>query len=328
MLFHTVLSPDNIRRLSVPEALNSVDHLKDILRKNLQLDQDFVIQVEDPEFGNELCNLTAISDLPPERAVLKVISQAPAVSDDVSDMSSLDTASMASSPSTSSSQSSSSLPLRTRENSEWPSPFPIPTFSYDVGLRLAKANEKYRENGTLLDPPREMISAISTALVGAMFSFSVYPTKKHQEQVAMELIKKHPCLKDPSIGTCYDSWAMRRHHKVGNYRSKLKETGCNKVMVNKKRGGKDGRNCLKKAKRCEINFLPDIPAGQCNKSLLNEKAALQEEMKKRHHNNAFINTKMELTFSLRRKEIVNEEPPIADVLAQWPVLFLEEQACA
>ncbi|XP_056625191.1 uncharacterized protein LOC130437716 [Triplophysa dalaica] len=37
---------------------------------------------------------------------------------------------------------------------------------------------------------------------------------------------------------------------------------------------------------------------------------------------------MELTFSLRRKEIVEEEPLVADILKQWPALFLVDQICA
>jgi len=78
-------------------------------------------------------------------------------------------------------------------------------------------------------------------------------------------------------------------------------------------------------KRCEVNFLPDNPVGQTNDSLESERNALQEETKKRHPNNALIDSKMEVTFSLRRKEIVDEEPLVADVMERWPGLFLQEQ---
>ncbi len=40
---------------------------------------------------------------------------------------------------------------------------------------------------------------------------------------------------------------------------------------------------------------------------------------------AIVDSKMELTFCLRRKEIVDEEPLVADVLKQWPLLFWEDQ---
>ncbi|KAL2101223.1 hypothetical protein ACEWY4_002984 [Coilia grayii] len=326
MLFRVVLGPDNIRRLTVNEALDSVHQLKGILRESLQLTQDFEIQFEDPEFANELCNLSDISELPPEKATLKIINKAPELSDDVSSVSSLDTASVASSQSPTSYPSPSSMPLRRHENSEqWPSPFPIPQFSYDVELRLVKGNEVYRQNGTLLDVSREMKSNILNAICKSVFSYKAYPTKNELALVAAELVKKHPCLKDPSMGTCYDSWTMSLFYKVGNYRHKLKEAGCSEVSVNRRTPGKDGGKRLKRAKRCEVNFLPDIPAGQCQASLQLEKAALMEEMKKRHHNSTFISAKMEMTFSLRRKEIVDEEPLVADVLTQWPALFLEEQ---
>lgn len=49
-------------------------------------------------------------------------------------------------------------------------------------------------------------------------------------------------------------------------------------------------------------------------------------MKKKHFSMAFVDSKMELTFSLRRKEIIEEEPLVADVIKQWPALFLEDQA--
>uniref|UniRef100_A0AAV2JSZ2 Uncharacterized protein n=1 Tax=Knipowitschia caucasica TaxID=637954 RepID=A0AAV2JSZ2_KNICA len=39
-------------------------------------------------------------------------------------------------------------------------------------------------------------------------------------------------------------------------------------------------------------------------------------------------SKMEMTFSLRRKEIVMEEPLVLDVQRQWPALFLPEQISA
>uniref|UniRef100_A0AAV2L3K7 BTB domain-containing protein n=2 Tax=Knipowitschia caucasica TaxID=637954 RepID=A0AAV2L3K7_KNICA len=63
-------------------------------------------------------------------------------------------------------------------------------------------------------------------------------------------------------------------------------------------------------------------------SLLKEKEALCEEMRKKYPNMAFVESKMEMTFSLRRKEIVMEEPLVLDVQRQWPALFLPEQISA
>lgn len=48
-------------------------------------------------------------------------------------------------------------------------------------------------------------------------------------------------------------------------------------------------------------------------------------MQQKYPNMTAVNSKMELTFSLGRKEIVREEPLVKDVLQHWPALFLPEQ---
>lgn len=48
---------DNIRKLDIFKHLTSVEHLKRILEERLEIKDDFLIQCEDPEFENELCNL-------------------------------------------------------------------------------------------------------------------------------------------------------------------------------------------------------------------------------------------------------------------------------
>uniref|UniRef100_A0A672MK71 Uncharacterized protein n=1 Tax=Sinocyclocheilus grahami TaxID=75366 RepID=A0A672MK71_SINGR len=285
MRLRVVLAPDNIRRLDIWENLN-------------------------PDFGNELCNLTNITELPPDRAMLKILWKVPEESESDISISSLDTASM-SCPSSSSNQSSSSVTIRQRENYQWPSTFPIPKFSYDVELRLAKGNEKFKEDGTLLTMSREMKMDILDSIAQAVFAFKAYPNSQELESVSAALIEKYPCLNDPGSGTGYHSRTMNIKYKVGNYRQNLRSVGCSEVAVNQKR----------------INFLPDNPLGQTDSSLQKERDALQEELKKKHLNMAFVDSKMELTFSLRRKEIV-EEPLVADVLRQWPALFLEHQICA
>lgn len=96
---------------------------------------------------------------------------------------------------------------------------------------------------------------------------------------------------------------MSIKYKISNYRQKLRSAGCSEVTVNRRRANTDpGR--LKKAKRCEVNFLPDNPTGQTASSLQKERDALPEEIKRKNPNMAFVDSKMELTFSLRRKEIV------------------------
>lgn len=262
MCLRVVLTADNIRRLVISEDLTSVKQLKQILKENLEIKDDFLIQFEDPEFGNELCNLTTITELPPDRAVLKII-QKSSQSDTESNFSSLDTSSISSSLNTltCSSQDLQPVIVRQCESLQWPSVFVIPEFAYDVELRLEKANKEYKENGKLLlTMSSEMKMDILANIAQTVFTFKAYPTKLELESVASALIEKHPCLRDPGPGPSYHSWTMSIIYKIGNYRQKLQSGGCSEVLVNRKRAKNDCRP-LKKARRCEVNFPPDNPSG-------------------------------------------------------------------
>ncbi|KAK1904002.1 Chromosomal replication initiator protein DnaA [Dissostichus eleginoides] len=106
MLLRVIISQNDIRRLRIENIPTSIEGLNLELRTNLGLTGGFILQFEDPDFDNQLCNLTDIKDLPVERATLKVLFTTDV---DVSD-STLDTC---------------SLPLVSSGDSvEWPNPFP------------------------------------------------------------------------------------------------------------------------------------------------------------------------------------------------------------
>ncbi|MEQ2288517.1 hypothetical protein AMECASPLE_023401 [Ameca splendens] len=48
-------------------------------------------------------------------------------------------------------------------------------------------------------------------------------------------------------------------------------------------------------------------------------------MQKRIPNGQLLKEKMDLTFALRRKEVVESEPAISEMLQHWPALFTEDQ---
>ncbi|CAL9687433.1 unnamed protein product [Knipowitschia caucasica] len=50
-------------------------------------------------------------------------------------------------------------------------------------------------------------------------------------------------------------------------------------------------------------------------------------MQKRTPNGQLVKEKMELTFALRRKEVVDSVPAISEMLERWPALFTEDQVC-
>ncbi|KAJ0003694.1 hypothetical protein NQD34_008792 [Periophthalmus magnuspinnatus] len=59
-----------------------------------------------------------------------------------------------------------------------------------------------------------------------------------------------------------------------------------------------------------------------------ERCLLVDELKKRGKDMALIRQKMDLTFSLGRKEIMEMQPLVKEVQERWPALFLKEQICA
>lgn len=91
-----------------------------------------------------------------------------------------------------------------RSTLQWGSPFPIPNFSYDVELRLRKANEVYKETDKDLSVPREMKSHILEKIPEAIFALKAYPHPEEIETVASALMLKHPCLTEPGTGKGFD----------------------------------------------------------------------------------------------------------------------------
>ena len=236
----------------------------------------FVIQHEDPDFNNELCTLHDITELPNDKATLRIhweVFLSPVVDDaHLSDFT-VDTESMTSTQSSASSPHSV-FPLSQSRLEQWPSTFPVPSFSYDVELRPKKANEDLKENGTGLIVPRDMKMNI-----------------------------------------------LDLKFKMANYRQKLCNAGCNEMVVNTHSRQGSSQGSLKRPRRSELNFLPDHPVGLDEQELEKERSSMEEEVKKRNLSLTVLNTKMETTFSLRRKEIVQDQPLVSTIKQRWPGLF-------
>ncbi|XP_041824840.1 sterile alpha motif domain-containing protein 3-like [Melanotaenia boesemani] len=256
----------------------------------------------------------SLSDLPEGRATLKVtVKQAP---ESYHTDSTLDTASLLSSP------SSSRDDIFTRHRS-WPDPFEIPRFSYDVELQLKRGNEAYEENGTLLNIRKDTKSEILDKLAEAMYAYTAYPSREEYDIVAQSLIRKHPCLREPGSAKGWYCWKFSLKFKMGNYRNKLRVAGCSQLQVNRSSSGPKQK--LKKAKKAEVSFLPDFPEGRTQNVMEEERLAIIEAMKKKKADMKKVNEMMVGTFSLRRKYIVEQQPPVAEVKTKWPALFTEIQ---
>ncbi|KAK7891446.1 hypothetical protein WMY93_023409 [Mugilogobius chulae] len=210
----------------------------------------------------------------------------------------------------------------------WPREFPIPKFSYDTELQLEKGNAEYRANKTRFEHSTKTKSDILEKVAEEIFKFKAYPTDADYSEVAEALIKKHPCLSEPgSYNGCY-GWKQRLKTKMGNYRTQLKGSGCSELLVNslKSKTPEDALPAknVKRPRRGEANHIPDLPTGETQEKLENERLSLLTDVMKRD-NRAVIKDKMAKTFSLRRREIVEKELGVEELRERWPALFTVDE---
>ncbi|KAG7481543.1 hypothetical protein MATL_G00068030 [Megalops atlanticus] len=314
-----IITEQDIRKVSLDGKPETVEELKTKIKEKCKLQYDFSVMYEDPDFDNALCNLDDIGDLPATRATVKVIpllmTASTASTSDASD----DTEIL-------STHSSSSSTRQER----WPEFFDIPNFSIDVEFRLRQANLVCLRDQTYLNVPRDMKHSILEKLAETIYKFDAYPNEEWIHSVALALVSKHPCLKEPGSPDGCSGWKNSLKFKMGNFRTKLRKAGCLEVGIN---GGKQGAlgmasKGLKRPKTYEVNYLPDLPERQNKDSLEAERKLLVEEMKKRNPSGTVIASKMDQTFSLRRREIVEAGPPVKTLKERWPALFTERQVFA
>nr|XP_020516176.1 uncharacterized protein LOC110005075 [Labrus bergylta] len=167
-----------------------------------------------------------------------------------------------------------------------------------------------------------------------MHSFKAYPSDKDISVVAEALVTTHPCLKEPGTQTGWYGWKNSLKFKMGNFCTKLSRAGYSEVAVN---SGKRSRNNpdkqsphtdIKRPKRAEVNFLPNFPKGEDGSSLERQRLQIVDEVIRTDKNLPLIAKLMQTTFSLRRKEVINDDLPVGEILERWPALKMESQICA
>ena len=324
MTLRVILTEADIRKVILNTRPSTVEELISKLKESLGLQYNFSLQYQDPEFNNELCNLTDTEELPekPTVKVLPVLELVPGPADEVfSD--------------TTSTADTEILSHSSQERQEkWPEFFDIPTFSVDVQYRLRQADLLFMSEGTHLKVSKELKHEILERLAESMYSYTAYPSSAQFESVAAALISKHPCLQERGSTTRCCGWKNSLKHKMANYRTKRRQSGCLDVAVNAgKRGrhsaeGQPANKRIKKAKKGEINYLPNFPDGFDQAALEEACKDLVDEMQKRTPNGPLVKQKMDQTFALRRKEVVESEPAMSTMVKRWPALFTEDQVCS
>ncbi|KAJ8048420.1 hypothetical protein HOLleu_00732 [Holothuria leucospilota] len=284
----------------------------------------------DPDFNNQFVNLNLISEIR-DKDTIKVVYTSPVSSQEENEddfntpcNSSLNTSVVSE---LSDNSSEDTIIIETPpERQPWPGEFPVPRFSYTTETKLAQGNRNFQKDGTLMDTA-SIKSDVLEKLAEEIFKYKAYPTDQQFSSVAESLIKKHPCLQEPGSYTgCY-GWKISLKFKMGNFRTKLRNVGCQEICVNslkRKQSDRFPAKNIKKPKKAEVNYLPDFPQNETETTMEAERIALLSEVNKKN-NEVVINSKMSKTFAQRRKEVVFEKPMASDFKDRWPALFTENQ---
>lgn len=314
-LLRVYITADIAIKITLGDRPESVEDLIKILKEKAKprLDFEFTLQYDDPDFEGQLSCLLDIQELP-EKATLKVVRS----ESDASSCASSDTDILP------------HVPVSQRQKT-WPDVFPVPTFSYEVEYELENGNGAFQASGTRKKLTRAQKHNILENMARVMYSFKAYPNDREVGMAAEALVTTHPCLKEPGSLSGWYGWKVSLKFKMGNYRTTLARSGCLEVSVNT---GKRSRNNpekeaphanIKRARRAEVNYLPNLPSGQSEASLEEMRQEMKQEVEKSERSLPLIEKHMQMTFALRRKEIVQEHPSAKDFLEKWPALHIQSQ---
>ncbi|XP_063077044.1 uncharacterized protein LOC134467049 [Engraulis encrasicolus] len=316
-LLRVYLHTDTAMKLTLNSRPKSVEELKIIMQYKFKprLDgSDFTIQYEDPDFDGQLSVLVDIDELP-EKGTLKVIRLE---SDDSSSCGSSDTDILP------------HVPFSQRQKN-WPDVFPVPTFNHEVEHVLDQGNFVFQTSGKPTRLTRSQKHNVLEIMAQTIYSFKPYPSNTDICKASEALITAHPCLKELGSKTGWYGWKVSLAFKMGNYRQKLAKSGCAEVSINAGKRSKNNPDSdhphanIKRARRSEVNFLPNFPTGENQASLDLMRLEIIEETDKSEKNLQFIEKLMQTTFALRRQDIIKSQLPVKDLLRSWPALQLESQ---
>lgn len=230
-----VLGADNAAKLTLPNGMpDSVEALKEAIKRQFSLPGRFRLQYRDIEFDNEFVNLTEISEIK-DKSTVKVIYLTDELDtttcqpvlrwlDDSYLSTASDTDILSSPESTSSGSSFRSQP--------WPQNFQIPQFNYEVQIQLERANQAFLNSGSRLSPSPKLKSDKLDGLASEIVKYKVYPSSSEFDDVAQALITKYPCLKEQGSVTGFYGWKISLKYKMANYCTRLRNIGCPELSIN------------------------------------------------------------------------------------------------
>lgn len=171
-------------RISHKMVSESVEHLQNSFWPNLELQGSFTLQFENLDFNNTLCNchlnvssctFFGMSHLQLLCKSQTLLNQGLPWTQPVY-------------PPESHPCPSAFIKRYLQIISEWPSPFSIPAFSYDVELKLHKGNEAYEKTKKCISITRDMKMDILDKIAQAAFEVKAYPDQDLIESFASAVV--------------------------------------------------------------------------------------------------------------------------------------------
>jgi hypothetical protein len=121
---------------------------------------------------------------------------------------------------------------------------------------LRAGMENHESTGKLYTLSKSAKRSILKKLVVDIFNIKSYPTEEECGLVAKSLMSKFPCLRDPGTASGSYGWRNSIVFKMGSYRNDLRESG---RRSSHRQDPPGGHKTIKKARRAESNYLPDLP---------------------------------------------------------------------
>ncbi|KAI9516299.1 hypothetical protein NQZ68_017502 [Dissostichus eleginoides] len=327
---------DDARKLTIESGIpRTVEDLALKIKTFFQVTEQFRLQYKDKDMDDQFMNLLSISELE-DKGTLKVVyilnettRSAPLTEDAFCTIPGTPSNASSSSQEPNDSDSYASndtiiLSSPETRSCSWPKPFVVPRFSSCAEIMLQTGNDEFKAHRTFLSPTPKVRSDILEGLAEEIIKYTAYPRDEQLEEVAKALTQSHPCLLEKATQTGYCGWKHYLKIKMMNFRTKLSRAGHPEVAINSLKNKRSGQQTpaanIKKPRKGDVHFCPNIPSGETRDGLEVERVALLTEVKKKKKDEAVIKEKMQRTFSLRRQEIL-QEPKIPEFLNKWPALF-------
>lgn len=193
-----------------------------------------------------------------------------------------------------------------------PSPFPLPkhhSADVEVALRTKKMST---------ETTRRFVSSIA----GTMLTYKRYPSQEDYRNVAQSVISRYPFLQSP-FGSPHGAIVCMLQNRFKEFRrEKSKRKATPSHVTNSESESR--------IKRCPpaittIITPPSVPAGEDEISFKRHNKVLIKEKSKSHPNSQVVSDLMEITFSIRRDDIVTISCNITQLLTKYPFLSEENQ---